>query len=211
MACERPATWLLWRRPGSRRWPLTTWRSTSAAQRARRERGERWLRLYTLGAALPLLRPARAGGAALRPSGASRRWASRSVRRPTGGRAVWHAESSPTRWPHRRKRWAAPEAYAGDPPHAARSASADSARGRPRSPEPRRRRADAGACFAARRAGSSWLAAGRWWAARSSAKRGALLQHGTILLADDQRVVGAVTRGGAHGGPIHAGRPSARL
>lgn len=120
-----------------------------------------------------------------------------TVRRPTGGRAVWHAGEltySVT----------APEAAMGSLPDAYQRihhtiASALRALGAPVQLAPARRGVpvDAGACFAAAAGGEVVLDAGKVVGSAQLRHDGALLQHGSVLLDDDQSVVRDITRGPA--------------
>lgn len=120
------------------------------------------------------------------------------VRRPTGGRAVWHgreltyAVTAPT------------EAF-GPLPAAYRTihqtlrrALADlgaDATLAPSPPRGRQHRLDAGACFA-QPVGGEIMVGGRKVVGSAQMRRGnVFLQHGSILLDDDQRMVARVTRG----------------
>ena len=163
---------------------------------ARAEGGERWLRLYRW-------EPTLSFG---RHEPAERRYDARSVeqlglsavRRPTGGRAVWHDEELTYAV-------AAPsadlgglrEAYGevhrvlldaiqrvGAP--AALAPSATTARG-----------LGAGACFASPVGGEVVVAGGKIVGSAQVRRGGALLQHGSVLLEGDQAMVGRVTRGPA--------------
>jgi len=160
---------------------------------ARAERGERWLRLHawepclSFGRHEPAARRYDADGIAARGLAV--------VRRPTGGRAVWHANEltyalatpSDAFGPLR-------EAYVtihGVLRGALRSLGADAELAPERAAAP----VDAGACFAAT-AGGEVLVAGRKVIGSAQLRQGsALLQHGSVLLGDDQRVVAAVSRG----------------
>jgi lipoate-protein ligase A len=119
------------------------------------------------------------------------------VRRPTGGRAVWHARELTYAV-------AAPVDAMGSLPDAyleihrmlgsalrRLGAEASLAGASPSSG------LDAGACFA-RPVGGELLVKGRKVVGSAQLREGgALLQHGSILLGDDQRMVGSVTNGGA--------------
>ena len=180
------------------------------AARAGRRRASAWLRLYALGARLPLVRPARAGRPALRRASGSRRSASTSVRRPTGGRAVWHAgELTYAVAAPADGLGALREAYRRDPRDAARRAP----RARRRRPSWRRPggRDAVGRRRLLRRArGRRVMVAGaRWWAAPSSGRAAPCCSTAAILL--DGRpgtVVGAVTRGAAAARPVGARWPA---
>ena len=117
------------------------------------------------------------------------------VRRPTGGRAVWHAReltyavATPTHGLGSLR-----EAYRGI--HAMLR-DALRALGAPADLAPARHAAplDAGACFAVP-VGGEVMVAGRKVVGSAQLRRGAaLLQHGSVLLEDDQAMVTSVTRG----------------
>lgn len=120
-----------------------------------------------------------------------------TVRRPTGGRAVWHAAEltySVT----------APEAVMGSLPDAYRRihdtiATALRSLGAPVELAPARRGVpvDAGACFALAAGGEVVLHASKVVGSAQLRRDGALLQHGSVLLDDDQSVVLDVTVGPA--------------
>ena len=125
-----------------------------------------------------------------------------TVRRPTGGRAVWHAGRG-----HLFRR----RARGGDGIAARRRTSAStspsrrrSARWAPRwnSPLPGAAcRSMPGACFAAAAGGEVVLDAGKVVGSAQLRHGGAVLQHGSVLLDDDQSLVSDITRwpGGATG------------
>ena len=130
------------------------------------------------------------------------------VRRPTGGRAVWHA---------------AELTYALTAPAAAlgtlRAAYTEIHRvirdalralGAPAVLAPARpaTRPDAGACFAAPAGGEVMVGDRKVAGSAQLREHGALLQHGSVLLADDQAMVGRLTRGEA---PVDRSAPLARL
>jgi lipoyl(octanoyl) transferase len=165
------------------------------------QQGERWLRLYTW-------RPHCLSFGRHEP--AARRYDVErihalgldTVRRPTGGRAVWHARELTYAV-------AAPYGSWGSLHTAYREihqllagalgrlgiASTLAIRGRADA-------LDAGACFA-RPVGGEVLVAGRKVIGSAQLRLGtALLQHGSILLRDDQRLVAGLLRG--------AGAPSTR-
>jgi lipoyl(octanoyl) transferase len=130
------------------------------------------------------------------------------VRRQTGGRAVWHAGELTYVI-------AAPAAALGTLREAyteihrvirdalrALGAAAELAPSNGSTP------VDAGACFAAP-AGGEVMVGGRKVAGSAQLREaGALLQHGSILLADDQAMVARITRGEA---PADRSAPLARL
>jgi lipoate-protein ligase A len=130
------------------------------------------------------------------------------VRRPTGGRAVWHAGELTYAL-------AAPAEALGTLRDAyaeihrvirdavrALGAQAELAPARPAT------RPDAGACFAAPAGGEVMVGDRKVAGSAQLRDRGALLQHGSILLADDQAMVGRVTRGAA---PADRSAPLARM
>ena len=130
------------------------------------------------------------------------------VRRPTGGRAVWHAGELTYAV-------AAPatalgtlrEAY--DEIHRV-IRNALRTLGVPAEPAPARAaiRPDAGACFAAPVGGEVVVGDHKVVGSAQLREDGALLQHGSILLADDQAMVARLTRGDA---PADRSAPLARL
>jgi lipoate-protein ligase A len=156
--------------------------------------GERWLRLYRW-------RPTLSFG---RHEPAERRFDARlierlglaTVRRPTGGRAVWHADELTYTV-------ALPAAELGGLRPAYRAihrvlqdavrhlgAPAELAAARDRTSE-----VGAGACFATP-VGGEVMVAGRKLVGSAQLRRsGALLQHGSLLLDGDQTMVGRVTSG----------------
>ena len=121
-----------------------------------------------------------------------------TVRRPTGGRAVWH---------HREVTYAvaAPEATFGslrDTYLEIHAMLADALRGLGASVALAGDRPAAGvgtgACFAAAAGGEVMTVRGRKVVGSAQVRSGgAFLQHGSILLADEQDVVAGVTRGDA--------------
>jgi lipoate-protein ligase A len=128
------------------------------------------------------------------------RWRLETVRRPTGGRAVWHGRELTYSV-------AAPNAAFGGLQDSYRAihallASAIDALGVPASLAPTARvdAVGAGACFSAP-VGGEVLAAGRKLVGSAQLRLGpAFLQHGSLLLEDDQRLVARVTTGPAPGG-----------
>ena len=161
-----------------------------------RQIGETWLRLYTWGP--HCLSFGRNEAVARRYDRPKIEQAGLDVvRRPTGGRAVWHAREltyavvAPT------------DAIGGLRAAyleihrmlqgALRRLGAEASLARPARPS----RLDAGACFS-HPVGGELVVRGRKVVGSAQLREGsALLQHGSILLADDQRVVGSVTRGPA--------------
>jgi lipoate-protein ligase A len=121
-----------------------------------------------------------------------------TVRRPTGGRAVWHATELTYAF-------AAPadplgplgEAYRiihGVIADALRYLGADASL----APDDRRVSAlDAGACFAAPVGGEVMVGAAKVVGSAQLRHEGELLQHGSVLLSGNQEMVGAVSRGAA--------------
>jgi lipoate-protein ligase A len=121
-----------------------------------------------------------------------------TVRRPTGGRAVWHAQELTYAV-------AAPAAAFGDLARAYRlihamlqqavaelgvQAVLASAPAKPLS-------LDAGACFATPAGGEVVTSAGKLVGSAQLRQNGALLQHGSLLLDGDQRLVRTVAQGDA--------------
>jgi len=119
-----------------------------------------------------------------------------TVRRPTGGRAVWHAEELTYAV-------AAPADTFGSLPQAYRLihetlAVALRALGVPASlasPPARGSALDAGACFASPAGGEVMVRGRKLVGSAQLRERGALLQHGSILLEGTQSVVAEVTSG----------------
>ena len=131
-----------------------------------------------------------------------------TVRRPTGGRAVWHAGELTYAV-------AAPEAAMGSLREAYGAihetiAIALRALGAPVHLAPGRRAApvDAGACFALAAGGEVVADAGKVVGSAQLRSHGALLQHGSVLLDDDQSRVREVTMGPA---PVADVQPLSRL
>jgi lipoate-protein ligase A len=161
----------------------------------RAQAGGRWLRLYAWEPTLSFGRHE----PALRRYDADRveSMGLAVVRRPTGGRAVWHAGELTYAV-------AAPADELGSLGAAYRGIhllirNAVSRLGAVAelAPDGRAAGVDAGACFA-RPAGGEVMVRGRKVAGSAQLRRGsALLQHGSILLDDDQSVVARVTRGDA--------------
>jgi lipoyl(octanoyl) transferase len=165
--------------------------------------GESWLRLYqwqphclSFGRHEPATR--RYDVARIRDLGLD------TVRRPTGGRAVWHgreltyAVAAPTsRFGSLHEAYLEIHEMLGD---------ALGQLGAAVSLAPRSRAApvDAGACFS-QPAGGEVMVAGRKVIGSAQLRRGsALLQHGSILLEEDQRIVLALTSGSTGGDPLTA-------
>jgi lipoate-protein ligase A len=161
----------------------------------RAEAGERWLRLYAWQPTLSFGRHEPAGRRY--DAGRIAALGLAVVRRPTGGRAVWHAGEL---------------TYAVVMPADGAGSLRDAYRdihlllrdalrslGVPAELAPLGRAipVDAGACFASP-AGGEVVVGGRKVVGSAQLRRGsALLQHGSILLLDDQTVVVRVTRGAA--------------
>ena len=131
-----------------------------------------------------------------------------TVRRPTGGRAVWHAAELTYAV-------AAPEAAMGSLREAYHRihrtiAAALRGLGAPVHLAPARRAApvDAGACFAVAAGGEVVVGTGKVVGSAQLRSEGALLQHGSLLLHDDQSRVREVTIGGSAPPDV---RPLSRL
>jgi len=164
-----------------------------AALLERAESGEQWVRLY---AWEPTLSFGRHEPAARRyDTDLIARMGLAVVRRPTGGRAVWHAGELTYAV-------AGPAEAFGSLREAYRDIHLvlrDALRrlGAPAelAPSGRAAKVDAGACFASP-AGGEVTVAGRKVVGSAQVRRGsALLQHGSVLLDDDQALVGRVTHG----------------
>jgi lipoate-protein ligase A len=195
----------LWADPLPRPGWLNMAIDTALLERA--EAGERWLRLYAWDPACLSFG---------RHEPAARRYDAERiealgldlVRRPTGGRAVWHARELTYAV-------AAPIATLGSLRKSYREihlllrdalrslgAAAELA------PDGRPRAVDAGACFAGA-AGGEVMVAGRKVVGSAQLRQGAaLLQHGSVLLDGDQATVAAVSRGTA---PADLSAPLAEL
>ncbi len=130
------------------------------------------------------------------------------VRRPTGGRAVWHAAELTYAV-------AAPatalgtlrEAY-GEIHRVIRNAIRTFGIPAELAPARAALRPDAGACFAAPVGGEVIVGVNKLVGSAQLRENGALLQHGSILLADDQAMVARLTKGDA---PADRSAPLARL
>jgi lipoate-protein ligase A len=188
-------SYYLWTSPLPRPGWLNMAIDTALLERA--EAGERWVRLYAW-------EPTLSFG---RHEPVERRYDAESiaaldlavVRRPTGGRAVWHAEELTYAV-------AAPADELGSLQEAyhqvhqwlrdalrALGAAADLA------PRGRAAGVDAGACFASP-AGGEVVVGGRKVIGSAQLRQGiAMLQHGSILLDGDQSMVARVTRGDTPG------------
>lgn len=188
--------------------PRPGWRQMAIDQALleRAGAGERWLRLYRFE---PCLSFGRHEPAAQRyDRGQIRALGLPVVRRPTGGRAVWHAGELTYAV-------AAPAAALGPLRQAYRAihellreALADLGAATVLAPDDHAAPVDGGACFA-RAAGGEVLVAGRKVAGSAQLReQGAMLQHGSILLEADQSTVTAVTRTAA---PADGSAPLARL
>ncbi|HET6577377.1 MAG TPA: hypothetical protein VFG66_03595 [Gemmatimonadales bacterium] len=198
-------SYMLWPDPA----PHPGWRNmaidVTLLERARA--GESWLRLYAWDP------PCLSFG---RHEPASRRYDAERiaalglavVRRPTGGRAVWHAGELTYAV-------AAPSAGVGplreayeDIHRMLRDALASLGLAVALAPGRRAAGVDAGACFA-HPAGGEVMVDGRKVVGSAQLREGtAFLQHGSILLEHDQSTVAAVTRGDA---PPDLSAPLARL
>jgi lipoate-protein ligase A len=130
------------------------------------------------------------------------------VRRPTGGRAVWHAGELTYAV-------AAPattlgtlrEAY-GEIHRVIRNAVRTFGIAAELAPARAAIRPDAGACFAAPVGGEVIVGDNKLVGSAQLRENGALLQHGSILLAEDQAIVARLTKGDA---PADRSAPLARL
>ena len=188
-----PSSWTLWLdlegRPGFRNMAI----DQSLLGRAA-ERGERWLRLY---------RWAPYCLSFGRHEPAARRYDRKraealgldAVRRPTGGRAVWHSDEltyavvlPADGLGGVREVCAEIHAMLRDGLRRLGVAAEPAARSPALAP-------GAGACFAAPAGGELMLGGRKIVGSAQLRERGALLQHGTILLNGDQRTVAEVTRG----------------
>ncbi|MGH7497782.1 MAG: lipoate--protein ligase family protein [Gemmatimonadales bacterium] len=187
--------WRLW----VDRMPRPGWANMAIDQTLleRAAAGERWLRLY--GWAPFCLSFGRHEPAAVRYD--TERIAALGmdvVRRPTGGRAVWHGRevtytvACPGGLGSLRESYVEIHGMIRD---ALRSLGVPAELAPPGAAVP----VDSGACFACP-AGGEIMAAGRKVVGSAQLRQGdALLQHGSILLDDDQAAVSAVTRGVAPG------------
>jgi len=188
-----PSSWTLWLdlegRPGFRNMAIDQALLGRAAAR-----GERWLRLYRW--APHCLSFGRHEPAARRyDRGRAEALGLDTVRRPTGGRAVWHGEELTYAV-------ALPAEGLGGVRAVCREIHTVLCDGLRRlgvpavlaEPTPALH-PGAGACFAAPAAGELLLDGRKVVGSAQLRDRGALLQHGTILLEGDQRTVALVTRG----------------
>jgi lipoate-protein ligase A len=157
--------------------------------------GERWLRLYTwapgclsFGRHEPAARRYDAGRIAALGLDV--------VRRPSGGRAVWHGRELTYAVACPGGLGSLRDSYL-EIHRMLRDALAGIGVAAELAPATRAAPLDAGACFA-RPAGGELMVGGRKVVGSAQLRQGgALLQHGSIRLADDQVVVTAVTRGEA--------------
>jgi len=190
-----PSSWTLWLdlegRPGFRNMAIDQALLVRAA-----ERGERWLRLYRW--APHCLSFGRHEPAARRyDRSRAEALGLDTVRRPTGGRAVWHADELTYAVAQPAEglggvREACAEIHGVLRDGLRRlGVAVEATNGGPTL------RPGAGACFAAPAGGELMLGARKVVGSAQLRERGALLQHGTILLSGDQRTVAAVTRGAA--------------
>jgi lipoate-protein ligase A len=201
----RPVAFVRWSDPLPRPGWLNMAIDTALLERA--EAGERWLRLYAWDP--PCLSFGRHEPAGRRYDvELIERLGLAVVRRPTGGRAVWHARELTYAV-------AAPVATLGSLPESYREihlllcdalrslgAAAELA------PSTRSDPVDAGACFASP-AGGEVMVAGRKVVGSAQLRQGAaLLQHGSVLLDGDQSSVAAVSRGDA---PADLSAPLSRV
>ncbi len=187
-----PQPFTLWSDPIRRPGWLNMAIDSTLLERA--EAGERWLRLYAWEPCLSFGRHEPAGrrydADRIASLGIS------VVRRPTGGRAVWHdgeltyAVAAPcTGFGGLREAYEEIHLVLRD---ALRSLGAATELAPAGAAVP----VDAGACFAAA-AGGELLADGGKLVGSAQLRRGtALLQHGSVLLDGDQTIVGAVSRRG---------------
>jgi lipoyl(octanoyl) transferase len=188
-----PSSWTLWLdlegRPGFRNMAIDQALLVRAA-----ERGERWLRLYRW--APHCLSFGRHEPAARRyDRGRAEALGLDTVRRPTGGRAVWHGEelTYAVALPAEGLggvREVCGEIHATVRDGLLRLGVRAVAAGPALALSP-----GAGACFAAATGGELMLDGRKLVGSAQLRERGALLQHGTILLDGDQRPVALVTRG----------------
>ena len=176
---------------------LSTWRSTWRCFERAARTGETLAPAVHLAAALSFLRQERAGGSGGTTERSIERAGLDVVRRPTGGRAVWHAReltyavAAPAD-----AMGESPDCLPGDSPHAADRPPPTRRRGLARraSPSVWARR---GRVF---RPARGWRAPGRTaersWAARSYAKAAPCSSTAPSCWPTISGVVGAVTRGG---------------
>jgi lipoate-protein ligase A len=188
-----PSSWTLWLdlegRPGFRNMAIDQALLSRAA-----ERGERWLRLYRW--APHCLSFGRHEPAARRyDRQRAETLGLDTVRRPTGGRAVWHSDELTYAV-------ALPAAGLGGVREVCAEIHAMLRDGLSRlgvavvaAETAPALRPGAGACFAAPAGGELMLGGRKVVGSAQLRERGALLQHGTILLSGDQRKVAEVTRG----------------
>jgi len=190
-----PSSWTLWLdlegRPGFRNMAIDQALLDRAAQL-----GERWLRLYRW--APHCLSFGRHEPAARRYDRArAEAMGLDTVRRPTGGRAVWHGDELTYAVALPAEGLGGVRETCAEIHSVLRDgltrlgvrtmAAAPSAALAP----------GAGACFAAPAGGELMLQGRKVVGSAQLRERGALLQHGTILLDGDQRTVALVTRGEA--------------
>jgi lipoyl(octanoyl) transferase len=183
----------LWPSPLPRAGWLNMAIDTALLERA--EAGERWVRLYaweptlSFGRHEPVER--RYDAATIAALGLA------VVRRPTGGRAVWHADELTYAV-------AAPAEQLGSLQHAylqvhqwLRDALRSLGAAAELAPRGRAVGVDAGACFASP-VGGEVMVGGRKVVGSAQVRRGmAMLQHGSLLLDGDQAIVARVTLGNA--------------
>jgi lipoate-protein ligase A len=195
-------SWQLWLDLGPRPGPWNM--AIDQALLGRAARGEYWLRLYRWD---PACLSFGRHEAALRRYDRERIAALSLavVRRPTGGRAVWHAGEVTYALAMPAPAVDGIRAVCLEIHHMLRDALRALGVEATLAPHAATPPLDAGACFAGP-AGGEVLVAGRKAVGSAQVREaGALLQHGSILLDDDQEQVRAVTRGDApddHSGPL---------
>lgn len=122
-----------------------------------------------------------------------------TVRRPTGGRAVWHGRQLTYAVAAPNRRFGTLQGAYLEIHEMLGAALRDLGASAALAPRARTSPLDAGACFA-QPAGGEVMVSGRKVIGSAQLRRGAaLLQHGSVLLEDDQRVVLSVSRGGGLG------------
>jgi len=140
-----------------------------------------------------------------------------TVRRPTGGRAVWHGRQLTYAVAAPNRRFGSLQRAYLEIHEMLGAALRDLGASATLAPRARTSPLDAGACFA-QPAGGEVMVSGRKVIGSAQLRRGAaLLQHGSVLLEDDQRMVLSVSRGGGPGEALAAplallfGKPLPRL
>jgi lipoate-protein ligase A len=130
-----------------------------------------------------------------------------SVRRPTGGRAVWHARELTYAVASPFARFGSLSAAYLEVHRLLGDAFAELGIETTLAPRTRTGALDAGACFS-QPVGGELLVSGRKVVGSAQLRRGtALLQHGSILLQDDQALVKGVMRGSAGNAPSFSALP----